>query len=295
MRNELLKAKKLYKEKRYSESYNLYTRLYDFNPNFDNSSKYSYAWAIYQTKVRNCDSAKELEKNAELITNLTRQNDLNKNQLCVYTMSVFKVIKTLYNQKSYKKIPHWLDKINSDLLDEARFTKEGRIYPSRKESYYIYASKTYLALEDYERCIRVSKKALNTISRFSSKNAMWFEWRIAKSHRGLDEYQNALKHLFLIEKNNDNWFILKEIAENYYFLNDMDRSLTYALRAALKNGPSKSKFNLYSLLYDLLKNDYPQYARKHREAMDLILSQKDTSKTDQELLEIWENLNKIIA
>ncbi len=175
-RNDLLEAKRQYKAKNYAKSCKIYTRLYNEIP-FDNSAKYSYAWAVYQAKVRNYASESQLFEDVDLITNLTKQNDLNRTKLCVYTMSVFKVFKLLYHNNEYESLPYWLDKINPDFLDEVRFTRDGEIYPSNRESYYIYSSVTYFKLMEYEKCIAISAKALNSLTKFTADNGIWFEWR----------------------------------------------------------------------------------------------------------------------
>ena len=54
-RQELLEAKKQYKAKNYTKSCEIYSRLYNEIP-FDNSNKYSYALAIYQSRFKNYNS-----------------------------------------------------------------------------------------------------------------------------------------------------------------------------------------------------------------------------------------------
>ena len=292
VRQQLLEAKKAYKAKNYQRSYELYSEIY--SPQFDNSSKYSYAWAIYQAKVKNYESEEDLLEDAELITTLTRQNDLNRSQFCVYTMAVFKVIKLLYENQDYENLPHWLNKINPDLLDEVRFTRDGHVYPSNKEHYYLYASKTYLELKEYEKCVNVSRRALNTMTRFTANNAMWLQWRIAKSLRQLEDYRGSLKYLFEVKKIQKDWYVEKEIAENYFFLEMYDFSLEYALKSALNMGPTDAKFNLYTLLYDLLIHSHPDYAQKHEELVEMIRTGDDEGKREleNELVDIWKELSE---
>lgn len=292
VRQQLLEAKKQYKAKNYKKSYDLYTEIY--SPQFDNSSKYSYAWAIYQAKVKNFEDEEELLSDVELITELTHQNDLNRSRLCVYTMAVFKVIKLLYENGEYEKLPHWLDKINPDLLDEVRFTRDGQVYPSNREHYFLYASKTYLELGRYEKCVSVCRKALNTMTRFTRNSAMWFQWRTAKSLRQLEDYTGALKYLMEVKKVQKDWYVEKEIAENYYSLGKYELSLEYGLKSALNGGPLDAKFNLYTLLYDLLIQKHPDYALKHERLVEMIRSGEKEGKADleDELSEIWKELIK---
>jgi len=289
-RKQLIEAKKAYRRKDYLKSYELYREIY--SPDFDASSKYSYAWAIYQAKVRDFESEDELIENAELITTLTRQNDLTRTKLCVYAMAAFKVIRLLFENGEYEDLPRWLDKINPDLLDEVRFTRNGKVYPSKREQYYLYASKTYLELGNYEKCVRVSKRALGTMTRFTGDNAMWLQWRIAKSLRQLEDYEESLRYLAEVKKVHRDWYVEKEIAENYFFMGDYEMSLTYALKSALNLGPADAKFNLYTLLYDLLINTHPEYARKHERLCEMIRNGEieGKSRLEGELEEIWKEL-----
>ena len=291
-RKALMDAKRLYKQKRYDESCELYTRLYKAVP-FDSSSRYSYAWAIYYAKIKDSTSREQILENAELITTLTRQNDLNRTRLCVYTMAVFRVLRLLYDERDYEALKMWLGKINPQLLDEVRRTSGERMYPSKREQYFNYASKTYFELGEYEKCIQFSRNALDTLTRFTNDSAMWFQWRIAKSLRHLENCRGALKYLKEVYEVKDDWYVLKEIAENYYCLGEYDKSLKFALKAALDEGPMDMKFNLYTLLYDLLEKPYPDYAAKHQELIDLIRSGSDEGKKalEEELLEIWNELD----
>ena len=289
-RRQLNEAKKAYKAKDYPKAYEIYTDLYYKIP-FDNSNKYSYAWTVYQLEIKDFTSKEDLLKSADLITQLTRQNNLNHTKLCVYTMSVFKVLKLLYHEKDYENLPYWLDKIKPDLLDQVRFTRDDRIYPSNMEQYYIWASVTYLKIGDFERCIKVSKNALSRLNRFTGDSAEFFQWRIAKSYRQIGNYDEALKFLKILRL--DEWYVFHEIAENYYYLDDHDTSLEYALKAAIKDGPMNMKFNLYTLLASLIKEDYPDMADKHELLCDLIIEDSpDKEDLETELEEFWKRISK---
>ena len=99
-RQQLLEAKNAYKAKDYRKAYELYSQLYKEVP-FDNSARYSYAWTIYQLRVKEYHTREQLLEDAELITELTRQNNLNYTKMCDYTMSEFKVLKLLYSEKYF--------------------------------------------------------------------------------------------------------------------------------------------------------------------------------------------------
>lgn len=288
-RKELLDAKKAYKAKDYEVAYEIYSNLYGEAP-FDNSTRYSYAWTIYQLKIRDYQSRDELMESAELVTELTRQNNLNFTKMCVYTMSVFKVLKLLYYEREYDELPHWLEKINPDLLDQVRYNRNGEMYPSNMESYYVWASVTYLKLEDYEKCIDVSRSALSKLNKFTHNNAEFFQWRLAKSLRQIGEYEQSLKFLKIIQL--DEWYIDKEIAENYYALNDKNQALEHAVKAALKGGPMDMKYNLYRLIAEILYETDLEMALKHDELCDLILNEESEGKIEleSELVDFWNVL-----
>ena len=288
-RKELLDAKKAYKAKDYEGAYEIYSNLYGDAP-FDNSARYSYAWTIYQLKIRDYESREELMECAELVTELTRQNNLNFTKMCVYTMSVFKVLKLLYYEKEYEELPHWLDKINPDLLDQARYNRDGEMYPSNMESYYVWASVTYLKIADYDKCIGVSRRALSKLNKFTHNNAEFFQWRLAKSLRQIGEYEQSLKFLKIIQL--DEWYIDKEIAENYYALDNKDAALKHAVNAALKGGPMDMKYNLYRLISELLYDTNPEMALKHDELCDLILNEETEGKSEleSELVDFWKSM-----
>lgn len=198
MTEQLLEAKKAYKDKDYEMAYELFTNLYGKIP-FDNSSKYSYAWSIYHTKVKDFTSKENLLKSTDLITDLTRQNNLNHAKTCVYTRSVFRVLKLLYYERDYDLLPYWLSKINPDYLDQVRPMMDDKVYPSNIENYYAYASLTYFKLEECEKCIKVSRDALSKLNRFTNNSFEFFQWRIAKSYRRIGECEESLKFLKIIQ------------------------------------------------------------------------------------------------
>lgn len=290
---QLIDAKNAYNEKNYQKAYELYNASYNIIP-FDASTKYIFAWSIYQAKIKQYDSKDELIKDAKLIINLTKQNNLNQTPSCVYTMTVFKVLKLLFSQKDYEHIPFWLDKIDPDLLDQNKITKDDKTYSSNMEQYYIYASITYFKLEDYENCINVSESALMKIKECTGENSEYFKWRIAKSNRQLENYQIALKYLNCLNLNE--WYVLYEFAINYYYLEDYSSSLEYAVKAALKDGPIDMKLNLYKLLAKLLNKDYREIAEKHEKLGTLIRKNEknDKKELENELVKFWEQLDNSI-
>lgn len=293
IKNELLKAKSLYQSGNYAEALEKYEKIYSENPNeFGKWEKIFYSWSIYQIHVKNYENETELIESANLITNLTRQTDLNKpkNKTCAYTLSVFKVMDFLYRDGDFEHLLYWLDKLDPTLLDSKRFEYNGRTYASRKEKYFAYSSKAYLECGDYSNCILISDKALRELHSFTNDNDIWFNWRIAKSLKELNQSEKALTYLEKVSKVKRDWFVPKEIADNYFRLGDESSAVKYLADAILTDEPANIKVNLYHLTYQVLKDDEPDIAIKHAELVAAIKLKNGVAlPSDIEELQIDEN------
>ena len=263
-RKELIEAKKFYKSKDYEDALEIYEKHYSENPEaFNNWDKIFYSWSLYRVHIKDFEDEDELISSAETVCELTKQADLNEAPTCAYTLSVIKVLDHLYSQKQWEELIIWLEKLDPELLDDEKGQFNDVAYPSKREKYFNYATKAYLESYDYEKCIEVSKKALDSMDEFVNGSDIWYRWRIAKSQKELGEYDEAIKYLEEISKVKNDWFVSLEIADNYYFKLDNENALKYAVEAALKPGPADLKVNLYSLLRDLTCDEYPDEAQKH--------------------------------
>ena len=295
IRKELIEAKKLYQSKKYEEALAIYEKHFQDSPEaLNNWDKIFYSWSLYQLYIKDAEDEDKLFESAELVTELVKQDDLNKKPVCAYTLSVFKVLDYLYSQNDYFNLINWLEKINPELLDENRFESNDRVYRSRKEKYYDYATKAYFECEDFEKCIEVSNEALTTLTEFTNGSDIWYRWRIAKSLKELLENREALTYLEEIVKVKKDWFVQKEIAENYYILDEDEKALDYICAAVLTNDPSNIKVNLYYLAYKILKEQDPDLALKHAELFLAIKLDNDSQVPDdiEELMIDEDNLNK---
>lgn len=295
IRKELIEAKKLYKSKKYEEALAIYEKYFQASPEvLNNWDKIFYSWSLYQLYIKDAQDEDKLFESAELVTELVKQDDLNKKPVCAYTLSVFKVLDYLYSQNDYFNLINWLEKINPELLDEKRFESNDRVYRSRKEKYYDYATKAYFECEDFEKCIEVANEALTSLSEFTNSSDIWYRWRIAKSLKELMENKEALTYLEEIVKVKKDWFVQKEIAENYYILDEDEKALDYICAAVLTNDPSNIKVNLYYLAYKILKEQDPDLALKHAELFLAIKLDNDSQVPDdiEELMIDEDNLNK---
>ncbi len=270
IKKDLAQAKKNYQDKNYEDAKNLYETLYEEKPEaFTLWDKRFYSWALYQLYVKNPEDETDLFEAVDLITELlSQENHSKKEGVCAYTLSMMKLLDYLYKQNDYKNILVWADRLNPDFLSAktSRFTtQDGRevTTASNKEKYYNWLSKSYQEVEDFDECLTISKKALEELTTFTNNSDIWFKWRIARSLREIGEYDEAIDYLKDIYKTKKDWFILWELAENYFFNADNEKSLEYAVSAALSRGDSDKKIKLYSLLEDLLEDEYPEIALKH--------------------------------
>ena len=295
IRKELIEAKKLYKSKKYRDALAIYEKHFQTSPEaLNNWDNIFYSWSLYQLYIKDAEDEDKLFESAELVTELVKQEDLNKKPVCAYTLSVFKVLDYLYAQNDYFNLVNWLEKINPELLDEKRFETNDRIYRSRKEKYYDYATKAYFECEDFEKCIEISNEALTSLSEFTNSSDIWYRWRIAKSLKELMENKEALVYLEEIVKVKKDWFVQKEIAENYYMLDEDEKAMDYICAAVLTNDPSNIKVNLYYLAYKILKEQDSDLALKHAKLFLAIKLENESQVSDdiEELLIDEEDLDK---
>lgn len=264
IRKDLNKARKLYKSGKKQEAFEIYERHYSENPEvFDHWDKVRLCWCIYYLYIRDSKDETEIMEYAEMVTGIVRQDDLNKSPVCVYTQCIFKVLMVLKSNEDWEFMLYWLDKLNPDLLNEEQNESGGIVYPSKKEEYYFLASKAYLACQDFEECIEISKEALDKVTvDFAFDGDVWHYRRIAKSLYGLGQYDDALTYFEKVVKVKRDWYILKEIAQTYYEINEFDDALKYAVEAILSNNPLEIKVNVFYLIYNILKDENGPLALK---------------------------------
>ena len=284
IRKDYNKANRLSRRGNYEDALEIYERDYNEHPElFLKGHKISFAWAIYKVYIQNYVDENDLIEATEFITELIDQADLNKVKNCPYTRAVLKVIKLLFERNEYFNLIYWLEKINPDLLSQKRGTYNGRPKRSDREKFYDNATKTYLECEDYEICLEMSKKALETLDEFTNCSDIWYRWRIAKSLKGLNQNEEALQYLKEVAKVKKDWFVQKEFVDNYLALDMHDEALEYISKAILAKGSANYKVNLYCLIYHLLKESEVEIALKHAQLYYLL--KIDTSAVMDEEIE----------
>ena len=200
---------------------------------------------------------------ADLITEVKQQENQTQNSKypCPYTLAVLKVLESLNKNNDFEEVIMWSEKINPDYLNTKASDFNGRKYSSNKEKFYSQITKALLKLDDIDAYYELSKKALQLDE---LTDDVWFKWRLSKCANELGEYDEAIGYLKEIITKKPDWYIKAEIANSYYFKGDFKNSLSYAIDAALTPSPSESKVNVYSLISDLIKDEYPDESMKHK-------------------------------
>jgi tetratricopeptide (TPR) repeat protein len=256
-----------------------------------------YAWSIYHSEVKKEKITDEetFLRAGEGVLKLSTQDD----KFSPYTLTVMKVLDYLSERSSYPadKILEWTQKLNPALLDKQSFAfidKDGkpRETASKYEQYYMLRTRALLEKGEFDECIHLAKEALQNIENPHYDNDVWFRWRIALSYEGLCEFQKSLDLQLELLKRKKEWFIQKEIAEQYYRLGEYEKSLKYALDSALNFGDVNKKINVFIILANVLeKLGKTEEAKIHSGLIEKI-KQKDGN-IDSELKKlkiVWNNL-----
>jgi len=275
IRKELFKARRLYKNENYDEALEIFDGHYKNHPElFHIGFRTSYAWTIYKRYAMNFKSEEILFKSVERITEITDQQDLNKEDYCIYTIAVLKVIRHLKDQEDYHSLPYWLEKINPMLLSDEQGEYNGRTKQSDREYYFEVASMAYYNCWDYERCVDITRAALDSVENFVGKSKIYHKWRLGKSLRETGRPIEALEYLTEIADIAGDWFIYNEIAEIYFRLGKPDRALDYLCPAVLSDEPLSSKFKIYHLIFKILSERNCDWSLIHGQLYYIIMKEK---------------------
>ncbi|MDR1517504.1 MAG: hypothetical protein LBS52_05370 [Dysgonamonadaceae bacterium] len=256
-----------------------------------------YAWAIYHSEIggkQKIEDENTFFRAGEGILKLTEQDD----QYSPYTLAVMKILDYLSEKPNYPadKMLEWTSKLNPALLDDTPFaytdgTGQQREIASKREQYYMLRTRALLEKSDFSACILLCEDTLALFEKFHYDNDVWFRWRIALCYEGLGEWQKALDLQLELLKRKKEWFIQKEIAEQYYRLGDYEKSLQYALDSALNFGDADKKINTYIVLRDsLAKTGHVAEAARHSTLIEKIRTKQAIDEDVRLLKKVWNSL-----
>lgn len=162
---------------------------------------------------------------------------------------------------------------------------------SDKEVWFANKTKALFKLEDWAKCLELSKEALASFEVFHYSNDIWFALRIALCKKKLGNSSEAISELKFILNRKKEWFIQKELAELYFEANQIESAFEYAIQAIINFGPLEFKVHLLFLLGKILslKNEN-ELAFKHY-SLSKLIKQNEGWKNNQELIEKLEDFD----
>ncbi len=116
------------------------------------------------------------------------------------------------------------------------------------ENWYAYKIKALFKLSEWQKCLDLSKDALEVLSNFHYSNDVWFLRRLALSRKKLGNSDDTIKELETILKKKNEWFIQKELAELYFEKDDIERAYKFSVGAINNFGPLEFKIDLLYLM-----------------------------------------------
>lgn len=250
------KARAYNKVKKYDESLEHYELALEDGGEFSPGDKEKYAWDLYFVKIKDNEFIEEIEESAKKVVDAVKQKDSSKApKPCPYTLSVIKLMKIYTENEQYLDVLRWASKLDPKLLSNQQFKPNADVtMNSNKENYYLQTTKALLAIEKYDQTIKYCQDALVTIPNFNNDNDIWFKLRIAKSYKELGDYDDSIEFLQDILKTKNDWYLSRDMAENYFFKEEFDESLRWAAKAILANdGKLENKVKLFSLVGDILE------------------------------------------
>ena len=252
----LEKARAYSKVKKYDKSLEHYELVLEEGGELSQGDKDKYAWDLYFVKIKDNQFNDELEEYGKKLISIAEQKNNSKaNKPCPYTLSVLYIMRKYTEEEQYLDVLRWASKIKPEFLSNAQFKPNADVtMNSNKENYYLQTTKALMEIENYDQTIKYSQDALVNIPKFNNNNDIWFKLRIAKSYKELGDYDDSIDFLKDILKHKQDWYISRDMAENYFFKEEYDESLKWAAKAILAHdGKLESKVKLFSLIGDILE------------------------------------------
>lgn len=161
------------------------------------------------------------------------------------------------------------------------------------ENWYAYKTKALFKLGEWQKCLDISKDALEVLSKFHYSNDVWFSRRLALSRKKLGNSDDTIKELKTILKKKNEWFIQKELAELYFEKDDVVRAFEYSVDAINNFGPLEFKIDLLYLMGRIFKaKSEHEMALKHF-SLSKVIRQNNDWKIPQKLIDELKQFDNI--
>ncbi len=147
---------------------------------------------------------------------------------------------------------------------------------SDKENWYAFKIKALFETKQYQECLDLSKKALESFKIFHYSNNVWFARKMALSKKHLGNPTEALGELLQLLQRKKEWCIQRNIAEIYKEKGDFDNAFKYAIDAINNFGYLEYKISLLTLIAEILeKKNEKELSFKHYTLSKFLRQQKE--------------------
>ncbi|OJV38773.1 MAG: hypothetical protein BGO29_14120 [Bacteroidales bacterium 36-12] len=147
---------------------------------------------------------------------------------------------------------------------------------SVREDWYTLYSKALYARAKYDKCIEISKEALDVISKMHYSNDIWFSRRIAQCMGKQGNLDIAIQEFKKITKQKKDWFLLSELANLYHQNKNLPKALELMQNAMTKPGDINYKVELIENIGDVYAElDKKELSRQHYQLAICIRRRED--------------------
>lgn len=242
---KLMKA--LRKSRHYEEALMVSREVFKLYGDRD-AVKNSYAWVIYDYKIRvrneSITNEKEFFKAANAICEMTAAGIYSP-----YTATVMKVLD--YLKKKTNRIDleeKWLNKVQpGDLSTEVRnISDNGKniSVPSDKEKWFSLKASVLFEKKEYMECIKFCDKALEELQVYSKNNegGFFFVRKRAQAKLSIPQLEESgLRELEGLLSRRPEWYIFSDLASHHLSKGLVDDAYKYSLFSLIYY-PNKAKF-----------------------------------------------------
>jgi len=281
----------------------LWSKYKSENSNQNNAEEFNYRFEDEEEFVpddnihyEKSDLIEKIELLLPLLLNIN--SDFTK----TLTSNLFSIVLKTENNKpspNWKLVNDFCNHFKSEQLSKdcsiIEVERKGQLrkmeLASDLENWYAYKTKALFKLSEWQKCLDISKDALEVLGKFHYSNDVWFSWRLALSKKKLGNSDETIKELETILRKKNEWFIQKELAELYFEKDDIEQAFKFSVDAINNFGPLEFKIDLLYLMGKIFqaKSEH-DIALKHF-SLSKIIRQNNDWKIPQKLIDELNQYN----
>ncbi|HLO88883.1 MAG TPA: hypothetical protein VK203_28300 [Nostocaceae cyanobacterium] len=199
--------------------------------------KNELTWAYYEDGIKTAETEEDLQKlieSAKIILDL--QPDTLPKEL-----TIFAVIKLAKQKGQWNIVLDWCNKLDPETISNEPAIIDGRKGMSKKEQWFFAKVKSLIELELWKEARSWALAATKIYPReihFYRFSALALA-NLGEEEKAINEFNN------IILKYREEWYILQDLSDLYLRINQPEKALNFACRAALSAGEDKLKVTLY--------------------------------------------------